>query len=55
MKNDFKTVLYALSVLSFAACGNNDIVPQTPDAPEQPSVSKYEQLTFSTADDDAGK
>ena len=35
----------------FVACNNDDIVPDTP---EQPSVSKYEQLTFSTADDDAG-
>ena len=44
MKNDLKTVLYALSVLSFAACGNNDIVPQTPDAPEQPTTGY--RLTF---------
>ena len=44
--------LLASVVAGFASCNNVDI---TPDNPEQPSVSKYEQLTFSTADDDAGK
>ncbi|MBR5852004.1 MAG: hypothetical protein IKY73_05735, partial [Bacteroidaceae bacterium] len=37
---------FPLSV--FVACNNDDIVPDTP---EQPSVSKYEQLTFSSADE----
>ena len=44
--------LLASVVAGFASCNNVDI---TPDNPEQPSVSKYEQLTFSTADDDAAK
>ena len=44
--------LLASVVAGFASCNNVDI---TPDTPEQPSVSKYEQLTFSTADDDAAK
>ena len=44
--------LLASVVAGFASCNNVDI---TPDVPEQPSVSKYEQLTFSTADDDAAK
>lgn len=43
-----KLIIGALAVLSFAACSNDDIVPDTP---EQPSVSKYEQLTFSSADE----
>ncbi len=44
--------LLASVVAGFASCNNVDI---TPDNPEQPSVSKYEQLTFTTADDDAAK
>ena len=52
MKDIFKPILCALAMLSFASCSNDDIVPDTP---EQPSVSKYEQLTFSTADENAGK
>ena len=55
MKDLFKTILCALAMFSFASCSNDDIVPDTPDTPEQPSVSKYEQLTFSTADENAGK
>ena len=52
MKDIFKTILCALAMFTFASCSNDDIVPDTP---EQPSVSKYEQLTFSTADENAGK
>ena len=48
MKDLFKTILCALAMFSFASCSNDDI---TPDTPEQPSVSKYEQLTFSSADE----
>ena len=48
MKDIFKTILCALAMFSFASCSNDDIVPDTP---EQPSVSKYEQLTFSSADE----
>ena len=55
MKDIFKTILCALAMFSFASCSNDDIVPDTPDVPEQSGVSKYKQLTFSTADDDAGK
>ena len=51
MKDIIKTILCALAMFSFASCSNDDIVPDTP---EQPSVSKYEQLTFSTADENAG-
>ena len=40
--------LLASVVAGFASCNNVDI---TPDTPEQPSVSKYEQLTFSSADE----
>ena len=40
--------LLASVVAGFASCNNVDI---TPDVPEQPSVSKYEQLTFSSADE----
>ncbi|MEE1046813.1 MAG: hypothetical protein U0M60_05255, partial [Clostridia bacterium] len=39
-------------MFTFTSCSNDDIVPDTP---EQPSVSKYEQLTFSTADENAAK
>ncbi|MBQ1201675.1 MAG: hypothetical protein IIX59_06840, partial [Alistipes sp.] len=41
-------IMTALALLSFASCQQDDIVP---DIPEQPSVSKYEQLTFSSADE----
>ena len=47
----FSFLLFTFS-FSLASCSNDDIVPDTP---EQPSVSKYEQLTFSTADENAGK
>ena len=40
--------LLASVVAGFASCNNVDI---TPDVPEQPSESKYEQLTFSSADE----
>ena len=40
--------LLASVVAGFASC---NIVDITPDVPEQPSVSKYEQLTFSSADE----
>jgi hypothetical protein len=40
--------LLASVVAGFASCNNVDIKP---DVPEQPSVSKYEQLTFSSADE----
>ena len=40
--------LLASVVAGFASCNNVDI---TPDNPEQPSESKYEQLTFSSADE----
>ena len=40
--------LLASVVAGFASCNNVDI---TPDNPEQPSVSKYEQLTFSSAEE----
>ena len=55
MKDIFKTILCALAMFSFASCSNDDIVPDTPDVPEQSGVSKYKQLTFSTADENAGK
>ncbi|MBQ5895886.1 MAG: hypothetical protein IIW75_04880, partial [Bacteroidaceae bacterium] len=42
-----KLIIGALAMFTFTSCSNDDIVPDTP---EQPSVSKYEQLTFSTAD-----
>ena len=40
--------LLASVVAGFASCNNVDI---TPDTPEQPSVSKYKQFTFSSADE----
>lgn len=48
MKDIFKPILCALAMFTFTSCSNDDIVPDTP---EQPSVSKYEQLTFSSADE----
>lgn len=48
MKDIFKPILFALAMFTFTSCSNDDIVPDTP---EQPSVSKYEQLTFSSADE----
>ena len=50
-----KLIIGALVMFSFASCSNDDIVPDTPDNPEQSGVSKYEQLTFSTADENAGE
>lgn len=50
MKNH-KYILSAMVVLSLAACSNDDITPSTPEQPQ----NAYEQLTFSTADENAGK
>ena len=46
-----RLILCALAMFSFASCSNDNITPDMPDTPEQPSVSKYEQLTFSSADE----
>ena len=51
-------LLWTLAAATIVVSCNQDqepLVPDTPDNPEQSGVSKYEQLTFSTADDDAGK
>ncbi|MBO7195615.1 MAG: hypothetical protein J6V27_06260, partial [Alistipes sp.] len=52
MRKFIKSLLFVAFVAGFASCSNNS---HTPDNPEQSGVSKYEQLTFSTADDDVGK
>ena len=50
MNKYFKTLAMAVAAAGLlASCSSEDITP------DQPDVSKYEQLTFSTADDDAGK
>ena len=42
MNRYFKTLAMAVAVAGFlASCHSDDIVP---DVPEQPSVSKYEQI-----------
>ena len=44
MKDIFKTILCALAMFSFASCSNDDIMPDTPDVPEQPAATY--RLTF---------
>ena len=51
-RSNLLSLLFALSSVLLFSCEQENIVPDTP---EQPSVSKYEQLTFSTADENAGK
>ena len=53
MNKYFKTLAMAVAVAGCStSCSNNDDI--VPDVPEQPQ-NAYEQLTFSTADEDAGK
>ncbi|MBQ1253975.1 MAG: hypothetical protein IIY05_06490, partial [Alistipes sp.] len=46
-------ILLLAAALTFTAC-HQDQEPLVPDVPDVPQKA-YEQLTFSTADDDAGK
>ena len=50
-RSNLLSLLFALSSVLLFSCEQENIVPDVPDVPEQPSVSKYEQLTFSSADE----
>ena len=53
MNRYFKILATAVAAAGLlASCNREDVTPEQPDLP---GISKYEQLTFSTADDDAGK
>ena len=53
MNRYFKILATAVAAAGLLASCNRDDV--TPDQPDLPGISKYEQLTFSTADENAGK
>lgn len=44
MKNIYENILCALVILSFIACNNDNITPDMPDTPEQPTTGYH--LTF---------
>ena len=44
MKNIYENILCALVILSFIACNNDNITPDMPDTPEQPTTGY--RLTF---------
>ncbi|MEE0935581.1 MAG: hypothetical protein U0L42_07910, partial [Methanobrevibacter sp.] len=44
MKNIYENILCALVILSFIACNNDNITPDMPDTPEQPTATY--RLTF---------
>ena len=53
MNRYFKILATAVAAAGLlASCNREDVAPEQPDLP---GISKYAQLTFSTADDDAGK
>ena len=53
MNRYFKILTTAVAAAGLlASCNREDV---TPDQPDLPGISKYEQLTFSTADENAGK
>ena len=53
MNRYFKILTTAVAAAGLlASCNREDVAPEQPDLP---GISKYEQLTFSTADDDASK
>lgn len=53
MNRYFKILATAVAAAGLlASCNREDVTPEQPDLP---GISKYEQLTFSTADENAGK
>ncbi|MEE0234564.1 MAG: hypothetical protein UD961_00210, partial [Bacteroidales bacterium] len=53
MNRYFKILTTAVAAAGLlASCNREDVTPEQPDLP---GISKYEQLTFSTADENAGK
>ena len=53
MNRYFKILATAVAATGLlASCNREDVAPEQPDLP---GISKYEQLTFSTADENAGK
>ena len=53
MNRYFKILATAVAAAGhLASCNREDVTPEQPDLP---GISKYAQLTFSTADENAGK